>query len=658
VTDTLATPAPGGPDMAADDAAVLPARPHFLRRLLRRPSAVFALGWILTIYVCSIAAPWLAPHDPAATSFAESMAGPSLRHIFGADSLGRDTLSRLMYGGRAALMQTLLGLSVFLVVGLTLGLVAGFGKRVWDVIILRIVDLKYAIPGIIIMLVVLTVFPGNWNAAVIAFGILGAANLTRVVRSSTLAVREELYIAAARVAGLNALQIVWRHVLPRIATVIIIQASVFSGVLLVVIATLSFLGLDADPYAPSWGGMLNLAAQKIARSQWPLFPPGLVITLTVLSFGLLGDAIREVSAENWSRSMLAKRRHADSVALPAASPAEAAPPYDPAALLSVRGLSVAFGRDDALTEVVQDVSFDVYPGETIGLVGESGCGKSVTGLALLGLVPQQGRIVRGGFVFDGADITHADDKALKSIRGKRIAYVSQEPMVALDPTFTVGAQLGEAVRCHTALSGRAARQRVTELLAMVNLPNPKEVARRYPHQLSGGMAQRVAIALALSGSPQLLIADEPTTALDVTVQAEILDLLFGLQKSQGMAIILISHDWGVIADMCLRTVVMYAGQVVEYGPLDAIMRRPSHPYTSGLLAANPHAAIAGERLSTIPGTVPPPARWPRSCHFAARCSFASAACRADAIPMVEVGAERVSRCIHTDQVLAAGGSVH
>jgi peptide/nickel transport system permease protein len=323
-------------------------------------------------------------------------------------------------------------------------------------------------------------------------------------------------------------------------------------------------------------------------------------------------------------------------------------------VLSVEGLAVGLAMPSgAVRRVVDGVTFDIRVGETVGLVGESGCGKSVTAMSVLGLLPAAGKIEEGAIFFNGRNLAQLGEAELHRMRGSAISLVSQEPMASLNPAFRIGSQLSEVVRRHHRVSRGAACSRTVELLRQVHLPAPAEVARRYPHELSGGMAQRVSIARALAGEPQLLIADEPTTALDVTLQEEILELLRELQEQRRMGILLVTHDWGVVADICHRAVVMYAGQVVERADVGPLFSRPLHPYTEALLAANPHDARPGELLRTIPGAVPQPGSWPYGCHFHPRCPYATDACRERPIPLEQPALTRETRCIHYDRVAAA-----
>jgi len=622
-------------------------------RVLRRPAAAVSAAWLGLVLVTSVGAPLFAPHGPLDQDLGHVLSGPSSGHLLGTDSLGRDILSRLLYGGQSALLGVAEALLVYLVLGITFGLAAGYLGGWVDWVVTRTAELMFALPGIIIVLVVLSVFPDNLSVAMITFGVLGSPGLVRLLRAQTLSVREELYVASARVSGLTPAQILRRHILPRMISMVIVQAALCAAVVVTIQAGLGFLGFGIQPPNPSWGGLVADASNVIDTDPWMLVPAGVPLVLTVIALGLLGDAIRDSAIANWSVSAMAPPR------TPAASPAGAtadspgAGPTDPdpEALLSVRGLSIEISG----TVVVQDVSFDLMPGQTMGVVGESGCGKSVTALGVLGLVPGGGRISAGRCVFEGKDLAALSPAELARVRGSGIAFVSQEPMVALDPTFTVSAQLAEAVRRHRGLSRKAARSRALELLSLVNIPDPAAVAGRYPHQLSGGMAQRIAIALALAGEPRLLIADEPTTALDVTVQAEILALLRTLQARTGMSVLIVTHDWGVVADLCGRAVVMYAGQVVEHADVDDMFHEPHHPYTQGLLAANPHLAVEGEPLPTIPGTVPAPRDWPSGCRFADRCPYATAECSAGPVPLAQRQAGRLSRCLHTDRLVLEGG---
>jgi peptide/nickel transport system ATP-binding protein len=315
-------------------------------------------------------------------------------------------------------------------------------------------------------------------------------------------------------------------------------------------------------------------------------------------------------------------------------------------LLQIEDLRTVFRTDLGDVSAVSGVTFQVNAGETLGLVGESGCGKSVTALSVLRLVPSPpGRIAGGRILFRGDDLVRASEERMRKIRGNEISMVFQEPMTALNPVYTVGNQIAEAIQLHQKVDGKEARRRTIAMLEHVGIPSPEERVDAYPHQLSGGMRQRVMIAMALSCRPALLIADEPTTALDVTIQAQILDLLRRLQKEMGMAVLLITHDLGVVAEMADRVVVMYAGRVVEEAPVRELYRSPRHPYTRALLTSIPRVETGPRgRLAVIPGTVPPPFATPPGCPFHPRCAFTADVCRT-VVPELETveGPHRV-RC--------------
>lgn len=314
-------------------------------------------------------------------------------------------------------------------------------------------------------------------------------------------------------------------------------------------------------------------------------------------------------------------------------------------LLQVTDLRTYFRDADSVARAVDGVSFDIMPGETVAVVGESGSGKSVTALSILRLVREPGRIEPSSrIVFDGRDILALDDASVRSVRGNRIAMIFQEPMSALNPVLTVGEQVAEVVRVHTSATRSEAWERAVKMLEETGIPAARDRAREYPHQLSGGMRQRVMIAMALVLSPELLIADEPTTALDVTIQAQVLELLQRLQQQLGMAVLLITHDLGVVAEVADRVVVMYGGEVVEHASIQELFDAPHHPYTEGLMAAMPRLSERRERLVTIPGVVPPSTAWPGGCRFRERCRYAWDRCEREHPPLYQVGEEHRSRC--------------
>ncbi|MGE0701900.1 MAG: ABC transporter ATP-binding protein [Hyphomicrobiaceae bacterium] len=319
-------------------------------------------------------------------------------------------------------------------------------------------------------------------------------------------------------------------------------------------------------------------------------------------------------------------------------------------ILEIRGLKTHFNTDDGWIRAVDGVDIDVLAGETVGIVGESGCGKTVTAMSVLKLLPMPpGRIVEGSSIlWQGRDLVPLDTDAMNEIRAKEIAIVFQEPMTSLNPVYTVGEQIAEVVRRHERLGRKAAMTRAAEMLALVGIPSPAERVHNYPHQFSGGMRQRVMIAMALTLNPKLLIADEPTTALDVTIQAQILDLLQEMKDRLGMAVMLITHAMGVVAEVTQRVVVMYAGKVVEEAPVRQLFARPLHPYTQGLIRSIPRLDRAGkakERLEAIPGTVPNMLRPPPGCRFAARCKLASDKCLAEVPPLREVEPGHKVACV-------------
>ncbi|MFO1159398.1 MAG: dipeptide/oligopeptide/nickel ABC transporter permease/ATP-binding protein [Reyranellaceae bacterium] len=571
--------------------AALPSRSGFLRRLTSRPLAVLALGWLAVVLLGGLLAGQISSYDPLDQDLLAVKELPSAEHLLGTDALGRDVLSRLLHGAWPTLLGVVQALAVVTLLGLPLGLSAGYWGGWWDRLVVQYVSLLQSIPVIVVLLSVLSVFGQSMTAAMVTLGVIGTAGISRVVRSVALAVREELYIAAARVSGLSDTRILLTHVLPRIGGPVIVQLSLFSCIGLVVQTGINFLGLGVPPPAPSWGGMVFEASASLGDFPWLLVPSGGMLALTILAFGLLGDSLRDTAVETWAARVAAgpqTARRADAIV---DAPA--------AALLAVRDLVIVTGEGDQQRTLVNDIGFELAAGETLGIVGESGSGKTLSILSLLGLLPAGTRVVSGRMRLDGETIDLGDVPRLAARRGQQVGMIFQEPMAALDPCFTVGHHLGEVIRLHQGGSASAMRQRVLELLEQVRITDPADVARRYPHQISGGMAQRVGIARALAARPRILLADEPTTALDVTVQAEILDLLRTLCATQRMALVIVTHDWGVVADLCDRAMVLYQGRALETAPVGDLFTRPSHPYTAALLRANPHGAAPGQPLPTI-----------------------------------------------------------
>ncbi|WP_327348011.1 dipeptide/oligopeptide/nickel ABC transporter permease/ATP-binding protein [Streptomyces europaeiscabiei] len=563
----------------------------------RRPVTAAALVVVVGIGVAVILAPLLAPHPPLAQDLLHTLSGPSADHPLGTDVLGRDVLSRLLYGGRPTLIGVGVAVLVYAVFGMSLGMLAGYLRGWTDRVIVALLDIMLSVPAVIITLAVLAIFYQSNVAAMLTLGFFASAGLARIIRSSCLELREELFVDAARVSGLGPARIMARHILPRLTGQLLVPVFLFSGNALAIQTGLGFLGLATPAPAPSWGGMVGEAAQIMQQDSYLLFVSGGVIGLMSLSFGLVGDGLRDLDQDRRQATGGRSRRP-----VPAAASQGTADPSDTSldgAVLAVRDYSIAFGTAQGPGDVVDSISFTVRPGEIFGLVGESGSGKTVTGLSLLGLLPPNGAVTSGSAWLAGTRISGLPERELQRIRGREIALVSQEPMVALDPYFTIGSQLAEVVRRTSDGPGGkdAVRQRIRELLTSVHLRDPDDIARRHPHELSGGMLQRVVIAMALAGSPKVLIADEPTTALDVTVQAGILDLLRSLRDEHGMAIILITHDLGVVADSCDRAIVMERGRIVEEGSVEDIFYRPRHPYTKKLIESTPSIARTEGRIA-------------------------------------------------------------
>ncbi|MWV60767.1 dipeptide/oligopeptide/nickel ABC transporter permease/ATP-binding protein [Rathayibacter sp. VKM Ac-2754] len=564
-----------------------PARRGALLRFVRNPLGVISAVILLVIVLGALLAPWITPNDPAFADLDQVNSAPNAGYLLGGDGSGRDILSRLLAGARLTLLAGLIVAVVALVLGLSGGLLAGYVGRWVDSSLNFVTDVIMALPAMILLVALFAVFGPNVSIAMAAFGILVSPFIYRLVRTVVRGVRNELYVDAARVSGLSDTRIVTRHVLAAVRAPLIIVGASTVGAGIAIQAGLEFLGLG-DPSSPTWGGMLNDAFLNIYSAPLNVVWPGLAIGLTIGSLSLLANALRDALEDTAPvRTRTEEKRLATQAIRTSRVPDSSAPTVpDRDLLVSVSGLRIGYpdGRGGEKI-VVSDVDLSIARGEIVGLVGESGSGKSQTAFAILGLLPPTARILDGSVQVAGREMTTIADRDLLALRGTTIAYVPQEPMSNLDPSFTVGHQLVTPMRRRLGLSRADATSRALDLLDRVGIADPKRTFGSYAHQISGGMAQRVLIAGAISCDPELIVADEPTTALDVTVQAEVLDLLRDLQKERGMGMLLVTHNFGVVADICDRVSVMQQGQIVETGQVDELFARPRHPYSRTLLGS-------------------------------------------------------------------------
>ena len=619
------------------------ARAGVWRRFARSGLAVAGAVLLLLVVACALAAPALPLSDPDRTDILHRMARPlAPGHWLGTDELGRDLLSRVIWGTRLSLLVGVVAAAVSSLVGSALGVVAAYYGRAVDTVVMRGVDMLMAFPYLLLALAIVAALGPSLGHAMLAIIVVNVPFFARAVRGATVSLRQADFIAAARLMGQSNLRIIATELLPNVLPVVVVTASTSVGWMILETAGLSFLGLGAQPPVADLGGMLGNARNLINVAPHVAAVPGLAILLIAIGVNLVGDGVRDALDPRLRAGGLARIRAVTDV-LPG-RPVPAMAPSD--ALLSVRALRTEFHADGDTWRAVNDVSFEVRAGEAVGLVGESGSGKTVTALSIAGLVASPpGRIAGGSVRFKGQELIGASLADLQAVRGDRIAYVFQDPLTTLNPLLTVGAQVSETLRRHQGLGPREAMARTVALLEQVGIADAARHARSYPHEMSGGQRQRVGAAIALANSPDLIVADEPTTALDVTTQARVLALMNELRHRLGAALVFISHDMGVIAELCDRVHVMYAGSIVESGRVADVLQHPAHPYTIRLLACVPRPGQGRRDVEPIPGLPPATNELPPGCAFAARCDLAIAACSAGPVPMVEVGREHAARCV-------------
>ncbi|WP_245592458.1 dipeptide/oligopeptide/nickel ABC transporter permease/ATP-binding protein [Actinomadura rifamycini] len=580
-----ATAGPSEPGIAGTGKAA-PRRRSAARRLLRDPQAAVTAALLLVIVLLGLLAPLLAEHGPNEASLDAINADPGTPgYPLGGDGSGRDIFARLLHSINTSVVSALVGTSIALAIGVTAGLIGGYFERRIRGVTEWVFSLIMTLPGLLLLIVLMPVTGGDFRVTMAIFGVLLSPGVYRLVRNQVLGVKNEPYVDAARVAGLTGRRIMGRHILVVVRGPVVIAAAFLAGQSIGVQSGLAFLGVGPAT-TPSFGAMISEGFLNLYQEPLQFVWPSLLLGVMTAALVLFGNALRDTlqgARPKPSKVVPAPTRRAAPAAGADAAPAAGG-------LLTVEDLAIAYPAPSGeLDEVVSGVTLNLSSGETLGLVGESGSGKTQTAFAVLGVLPAEAVVTRGSIRLDGRELLGLGEGELRRVRGRSIAYVPQEPMSNLDPSFTVGAQLVEGVRAAATsrISRRDARARVLALLKRVGIPDPERTFRSYPHQISGGMAQRVLIAGAVASRPLLLIADEPTTALDVTVQAEILDLLRDLEKELNMAVLLVTHDFGVVADICDRVAVMRRGEIVETGTTAELFGEPRHAYTRMLLDSLP-----------------------------------------------------------------------
>jgi len=614
------------------------------RAFLKHRLGLVGAAMLLFALVLAIAAPLVAPYDPEArvdVTLEDIFQKPSGEHLLGTDDRGKDVLSSLIYGTRVSLIVGFTAAAIAILIGAIVGIVAGYQRGWVGSILMRITDFFLVIPDLALMIVLVAIAGPSLGTIILVIGLLGWTGTARLVRAQTLSVRERKYVLRAKAIGAGDAHVLRRHILPAVLPLMLANLVLVVSIAILEESSLAFLGLG-DPTVISWGQMLNFAFERGAISAgawWALLAPGFAIVWVVLGTTLLGTALEDAVNPRLKRHHLEAPGSdvaPDRTSVPLTVAERDAPP-----ILQVRNLSIEFATDRGPVRAVDGVSFDLRRGETLGLVGESGCGKTTTVLGIMRLLPPGGKIVSGSVWFDGEDLVGMDGPTLRSFRWTRLSLVFQGAMNALNPVRTVGDQISEAIRLHAPQTTKAqAAQRSAELLERVGIPRRR--ASEYPHTYSGGMRQRAMIALALACDPDVIVADEPTTALDVMVQAQILELLGGIARDFGMGIILVTHDLGVVAQVCDRVVVMYGGVVAEENEVTTLFREPQHPYTQQLLLSFPDLAHPDRPLRGIPGTPPRLDAMPAGCRFEPRCPHAFDRCQVERPPEYPAAGGRAS----------------
>jgi peptide/nickel transport system permease protein len=637
-------------------------------RAFRTPLGITAAVLMGLVLCLAVVGPIIWGGQAEAVDTSQMLAGPSPEHWAGTDNLGRDLVARVLVATRLSVILALAATVVAVGVGLALGTAPMLMGHRAGRFIVSAVNIAVAFPGLLLALFFAVIFGVGAVGAVLAIGLAGAPAFARLCQTLVASVGDRDYVTAARIAGVSRLRLLRRHVLPNIAEPLVVNATIGAGGALLAFAGLSFLGLGVQAPAYDWGRLLQEGLTGIYLQPVGALAPGLAIVIAGLAFNLFGEAI----AKGFGITMV--DAGADNIPRHAAPPAPvvvAAPaarrgtperpvegPYaEP--VLEVQDLSVTFPTPQGPVRPVRGLSFRIGRAEAVGVVGESGSGKSLTALAVARLIEEPGRVDASRLRLLGTDLLAGSERGLRHLLGTSLSMVFQDPGTSFNPTRRVGGQLAEVGRYHLGMSRGAAHARAVDRLRAVHVPAPERRAGQYPHEFSGGMRQRAMIGMGLMGSPALIIADEPTTALDVTIQKQVLGLLQSIREADGVALLLISHDVAVVRQVCERVLVMYAGRIVEELPSAELGTGARHPYTRALVAAVPDMRSDLDRpLAVIPGRPVEPAEVPVGCAYAARCPLASPRCLDEDPALVSDGAGRRVACWHAGEPIDLEALTH
>jgi oligopeptide/dipeptide ABC transporter ATP-binding protein len=612
---------------------------------------------LLTVVVLlAVFAPILWHSRADAVDTSNILAGPSREHWLGTDALGRDLFYRVLVATRLTVLLAVSATFIATVIGLLLGAAPLLLGRRAGRFVGALINIMVAFPGLLLVLFFAVVFGVGAKGAVLAIGLAGAPFFGRLCQTLMAGITSRDFVAAARIAGVGRFRILLRHVLPNIAEPLVVNVTIGAGAALLAFAGLSFLGLGVQPPAYDWGQLMQQGLSGIYVHPVAALAPGVAVILAGLAFNLTGEAIaRGFGVQATGNVPLEPETDRGELA-PPASEHVLDTDDDPDVVLDVRELRVTFPGAAGPIRPVRGISFRVRSGQAVGLVGESGSGKSLTALAVSQLVEEPGRVEADRLSFVGTDLL--DGKPDQTLLGQSLSVVFQDPMTTFNPAHRMGPQLAEVARQHQGLGRRAALARAVDRLRAVKVNDPERRARQYPFEFSGGMCQRAMIGMGLMGTPRLIIADEPTTALDVTVQQQILGLLAAIRRDDDVALLLISHDVAVVAQVCDRVLVMYAGRIVEELPAADLWTAAKHPYTCALVAAVPDMATDLDApLASIPGRPVDPAEVPVGCAYAARCPLADDRCRTtDPELRTDAAGNRVA-CWHPGEMLTLGQTV-